>query len=100
MIINKYLCLNTFKSMFKYIYIMAHKTITVSLKAYTLLKKRKRSEKESFSEVIIRLLAPKYKSKGITALYGCLKGQTDEWENILQDIYKNREKEHLKSVKV
>ncbi len=79
---------------------MPFKTITVSLKAYTLLKNRKRSEKESFSDVIIRLLAPEYKSKGIKALYGCLKDQADEWENILQDIYKNREKEQLKSVKI
>lgn len=75
---------------------MTHKTITISLKAYTLLKKQKRSEKESFSDVIIRLLAPKYKSIGLKELYGCLKDQADEWENILQDIYKNRVKEVLK----
>ncbi len=86
--------------MFKCIYIMVHKTITISLKAYTLLKKHKRSDKESFTDVIIRLLAPKYKSKEIRKLYGCLKEQADEWEILLENIYKHREKEGLKRVKL
>ncbi|MCK4780585.1 MAG: hypothetical protein KAT57_10375 [Candidatus Lokiarchaeota archaeon] len=79
---------------------MTHKTITISLKAYTLLKKEKRSQKESFTDVIIRLLAPKYKSKGIKSLFGCLKDHEEEWENILEHIYKHREKEELKSVNI
>jgi len=79
---------------------MVHKTITISLKAYTLLKNRKRSEKESFTDVIIRLLAPKYKSKEIKKLYGCLKEQADEWETLLEDIYKHREKEGLRDVEI
>ncbi len=76
---------------------MVHKTITISLKAYKLLKKHKRSDKESFTAVIIRLLAPKYKSKEIRKFYGCLKEQADEWEILLEDIYKHR---GLKSVKL
>ncbi|MCK4238520.1 MAG: antitoxin VapB family protein [Candidatus Lokiarchaeota archaeon] len=71
---------------------MSKKTISLSEDLYLFLKKQK-FKGESFSELIIRLLQEKQtRYKNLEKLAGCLK-EDDEWDQILEDIYKDRKNE-------
>jgi len=67
---------------------MGYKTITLSDKAYNVLK-NKLLKGESFNDLILRLLS-KPKQKDILMLKGNWKGSIEEVENILNLMYKNR----------
>ncbi len=65
---------------------MAHVTISLSVEAYDALKKIKQ-EKESFSDEVLRLIAPK-KSK-LRDIFGILsKEEAEELENNVNDLRK------------
>ena len=69
---------------------MGYKTISISDEAYNVLKNKK-LKGESFNDLILRLLSEP-EQKDILKLKGSWKGSTEEVENILDLIYKNREK--------
>jgi len=71
---------------------MSKKIISLSEDLYLFLKKQKRKG-ESFSELITRLLQEKQtRYENLEKLAGCLK-EDDEWDQILEDIYKDRKNE-------
>jgi len=72
---------------------MGYKTISLSDEAYNVLKIKK-LKGESFNDLILRLLS-KPEQKDILKLKGSWKGSTEEVENILALIYKNREKARI-----
>ena len=72
---------------------MGYKTISLSNEAYNILKTSK-LKGESFNDLILRLLS-KPEQKDILKLKGNWKGSTEEVENILDLIYKNREKARI-----
>lgn len=67
---------------------MGFKTISLSDEAYHMLKNKKRMG-ESFTELILRLLAEP-KKKEIITLAGTWKGSKEETDSILNIIYENR----------
>ncbi|MHA2001005.1 MAG: antitoxin VapB family protein [Promethearchaeota archaeon] len=73
---------------------MAQKTISLPESVYKSLKKKKR-KKETFADVILRLLHPdsEKSSKEIEKYFGKLdEADGDEWDKIERDIYLNRKK--------
>ncbi|TFF89087.1 MAG: hypothetical protein EU549_01805 [Promethearchaeota archaeon] len=70
---------------------MTNKTISLPEEIYFTLKKEKRKG-ETFPELIIRLLKEKKEKKNkLEKVAGSLKND-DEWNDILTEIYKDREK--------
>jgi predicted CopG family antitoxin len=61
---------------------MTTKTITITEKAYSLLKQKKRKN-ESFSDVIIKHFSEK---QSILDLFGAWEGDDKEWESIYAGI--------------
>ena len=72
---------------------MGYKTISLSDEAYNVLKNKK-LRGESFNDLILRLLSDP-EQKDILKLRGSWKGSTEEVENILDLIYKNREEARI-----
>ncbi|KKM82200.1 hypothetical protein LCGC14_1322010 [marine sediment metagenome] len=72
---------------------MGYKTISLSNEAYNVLKTKK-LKGESFNDLILRLLSEP-EQKDILKLKGSWKGSTEEVENILDLIYKNREEARI-----
>ncbi|MFW9989411.1 MAG: antitoxin VapB family protein, partial [Candidatus Odinarchaeota archaeon] len=67
--------------------------ISLSDEAYNVLKNKK-LKGESFNDLILRLLS-KPEQKDIFNLKGTWKGSNEEVKNILDLIYKNREKARM-----
>ncbi len=67
---------------------MGFKTISLPDEAYNMLKNKKRTG-ESFTELILRLLAEP-EQKEIIILAGTWKGSKEETDSILNIIYENR----------
>ncbi|MBA7513243.1 hypothetical protein ES705_05254 [subsurface metagenome] len=72
---------------------MGYKTISLSDEAYNVLKTKKLNG-ESFNDLILRLLSEP-EQKDILKLKGNWKGSTEEVENILDLIYRNRGKARI-----
>ena len=72
---------------------MGYKTISLSDEAYNVLRTKK-LKGESFNDLILRLLSEP-EQKDILKLKGSWKGSIEEVENILNLIYKNREKARI-----
>lgn len=72
---------------------MGYKTISLSDEAYNVLKTNK-LKGESFNDLILRIMSVP-EQKDILKLKGNWKGSTEEVENILDLIYKNREKARI-----
>ena len=72
---------------------MGYKTISLSDEAYNVLKTNK-LKGESFNDLILRIMSVP-EQKDILKLKGNWKGSIEEVENILDLIYKNREKARI-----
>ncbi|MBY9008149.1 MAG: antitoxin VapB family protein [Candidatus Lokiarchaeota archaeon] len=68
---------------------MGFKTLSLSDEAYHMLKLKKK-KRESFTDLIIRLLAEP-EQKEILDIAGTWKGTDEESDEILNIIYKNRQ---------
>jgi predicted CopG family antitoxin len=76
---------------------MMHKTITISEEAYEALARMK-SENESFTEAILRLV--KKKEKGTLLDYVKSLEPDEEFAELLEEVVKERELVTLKDVKL
>ena len=74
---------------------MAHKTLTISEKAYNRLMKEK-DGKESFTDVIIRITTRKKSLLEIFEKFGSSKDLADS----IEKVYKNRSKIKMRDVKL
>ncbi len=74
---------------------MAHKTLTISEKAYNRLSKEK-NERESFTDVIIRITTKKKSLLEVFERFGPSKDLADSVEK----VYKNRNKIRVRDVKL
>ncbi len=70
---------------------MTQKTISLPEDVYNKLKARKK-KKESFPELIVRLLKEDVKEdeRSIESFFGAFDEESDEWEDIEKRLYNNR----------